>query len=364
MAKLLLLALACILCLDNLLVLASEKDPGAKDGIKEDCGCSKLNRKHEGSKPADCAKPGLPKAEGSGEFPRTDQMVLIAGGQFEMGTNKPVFVADGEGPARLTNVSSFYMDVHEVSNAEFQEFVDAEGYVTEAEKFGNSFVLERLISQKTKEKITQAVAAAPWWLPVDKADWKHPEGPDSNINNRMDHPVTHVSWNDAVAYCEWKSKRLPTEAEWEYACRAGLKDRLYPWGNNLNPKGEHLMNIWHGEFPTEDTGEDGFAGTAPVNSFPATKYGLKNIVGNVWEWTADWWTTEHDNKPKSNPKGPKSGTDKVKKGGSFMCTKKYCYRHRCGARSQNTPDSSAMNLGLRCASSILPENAPSKREEL
>ncbi|XP_013062760.2 formylglycine-generating enzyme-like [Biomphalaria glabrata] len=287
------------------------------------------------------------------EIQRLNHMVYIPGGTFTMGSNKPVFVADGEMPARQISLNSFYLDKYEVSNAEFDKFVKDQNYVTEAEKFGNSFVMEMYISEETKKKIKQMVAAAPWWLPVEGADWQHPEGPDSNITNRMNHPVTHVSWNDAVAFCKWAGKRLPTEAEFEYACKGGKSDRLFPWGNSLNPKGENWMNIWQGNFPTFNSGEDGYVGTCPVTAFPEqNKFGLKNIIGNVWEWTEDWWETKHTTKEKKNPKGPDHGTDKVKKGGSYMCHKSYCYRYRCVARSQNTPDSSAANLGFRCAKDL------------
>jgi len=294
---------------------------------------------------------------------RTNQMVLIPGGEFTMGTDDPVFAADGEMPARKVTISSFYMDKYEVSNSEFERFVNDKKYKTEAETFGNSFVMENNLSEETKSKITQMVAAAPWWLPVDGADWRHPEGPDSDIFQRSDHPVLHVSWNDAVAYCSWAGKRLPTEAEFEYACKGGKVNRLFPWGNNANPKGEHWMNIWQGEFPKINTVEDGFATTNPVTAFPdQNKFGLKNIIGNVWEWTQDWWVTQHSRDSSQNPQGPKKGTDKVKKGGSFQCHKSYCYRYRCVARSQNTPDSSAANLGFRCASDKLPSYLQKKDE--
>ncbi|XP_052285712.1 formylglycine-generating enzyme-like [Dreissena polymorpha] len=290
------------------------------------------------------------------EFQRTNQMVLIPAGTFTMGTNQPVFVADGEGPARKMTINEFYLDKYEVSNAEFQLFVKNTGYKTEAESFGNSFVMETYLDKKVLEKVTQAVAAAPWWLPVDGADWRHPEGPDTSIEDRMDHPVLHVSWNDAVAFCKWAGKRLPTEAEWEFACRGGRDDKLYAWGNSENPKEKHWMNIWHGEFPKENTADDGYTGSAPVTEYPEqNKFGVKNMIGNVWEWTQDWWETSHNTTPKNNYKGPASGTDKVKKGGSFQCHKSYCYRYRCAARSQNTPDSSAHNLGFRCASDTLPD---------
>ncbi|XP_044790287.1 formylglycine-generating enzyme isoform X4 [Bubalus kerabau] len=225
---------------------------------------------------------------------------------------------------------------------------------TKAEKFGDSFVFEGMLSEQVKSDIQQAVAAAPWWLPVKGANWRHPEGPDSTVLHRSDHPVLHVSWNDAVAYCTWAGKRLPTEAEWEYSCRGGLQNRLFPWGNKLQPKGQHYANIWQGEFPVTNTGEDGFRGTAPVDAFPPNGYGLYNIVGNAWEWTSDWWTVHHSAEETINPKGPPSGKDRVKKGGSYMCHKSYCYRYRCAARSQNTPDSSASNLGFRCAADHLP----------
>ncbi|XP_043375835.1 formylglycine-generating enzyme isoform X4 [Dermochelys coriacea] len=194
---------------------------------------------------------------------------------------------------------------------------------SQAEKFGDSFVFEGMLSKQVKTEIQQAVAAAPWWMPVKGANWRQPEGPDSNISKRMDHPVLHVSWNDAVAYCTWAGKRLPTEAEWEYSCRGGLENRLFPWGNKLQPKGQHYANTWQGEFPISNTGEDGYKGTAPVTAFPPNGYGLYNIVGNAWEWTSDWWAVHHSAGETHNPKGPSSGTDRVKKGGSYMCHKTF-----------------------------------------
>lgn len=282
------------------------------------------------------------------------KMVPIPAGVFTMGTDDPQIKQDGEAPARRVAIDAFYMDAYEVSNAEFEKFVNSTGYLTEAEKFGDSFVFEGMLSEQVKSDIQQAVAAAPWWLPVKGANWRHPEGPDSTVLHRPDHPVLHVSWNDAVAYCTWAGKRLPTEAEWEYSCRGGLQNRLFPWGNKLQPKGQHYANIWQGEFPVTNTGEDGFRGTAPVDAFPPNGYGLYNIVGNAWEWTSDWWTVHHSVEETINPKGPPSGKDRVKKGGSYMCHKSYCYRYRCAARSQNTPDSSASNLGFRCAADHLP----------
>jgi len=281
----------------------------------------------------------------------TEGMVLIPGGSFTMGTDQPVFLADRESPARLVTLTPFYLDRHEVSNLEFSLFVRETGYVTEAEKFGNSFVPEYFLSEETKAGISQAVAAVPWWLPVEGATWQQPEGPLSSaghvLEERGSHPVVHVSWHDATEYCAWAGKRLPREAEWERACRAGKEGRLYPWGNKWQPiRGEYLSNIWQGTFPHSNTGEDGWEGTCPVTQFQESAYGTKNMIGNVWEWVEDWWV--------------EGGQDKVKKGGSFLCHKDYCFRYRCAARSQNTPDSSAYNLGFRCAKDHIPE----QKEEL
>ena len=278
-----------------------------------------------------------------------NQFVRISGGLFTMGTDEAILPQDGEGPARRVQVSDFFIHKYEVSNREFAAFTADTGYVTEAETFGNSFVLEMLLSVSVKSGITQAVMNAPWWLPVEGASWKQPEGEDSDIKDRQKHPVVHVSWNDAVKYCQWSGGRLPTEAEWEYAARGGLEGRLYPWGNNPLPRGDHWMNIWQGEFPEENTAEDGYVGTAPVDSFPPNRYGLHNMAGNVWEWVSDWWTIRHSEEFQIDPRGPPSGKDKVKKGGSYICHPQYCFRYRCAARSQNTPDSSASNLGFRCA---------------
>uniref|UniRef100_A0A8D9FHC3 Sulfatase-modifying factor 1 n=1 Tax=Cacopsylla melanoneura TaxID=428564 RepID=A0A8D9FHC3_9HEMI len=284
--------------------------------------------------------------------PPHEDMVFLAGDTFRMGTNNPILIKDGEFPSRNVTLDSFFLDRYEVSNAKFKQFVDATGYVTEAEKFGDTFVFEPLLSEAERAKINQAVAQAPWWLPVKGGSWKHPEGVDSNIDAKMNHPVVHVSWNDAQAYCAWIGGRLPTEAEWEYGCRGGLENRLFPWGNKLKPQGIHRTNVWQGEFPANNTGEDGYLGTGPVDAYEPNGSGLFNMVGNVWEWTADWWHVHHHPAPSSNPKGPSSGADKVKKGGSYLCNEQYCYRHRCAARSQNTPDSSAGNLGFRCAASV------------
>ncbi|MFC4024691.1 formylglycine-generating enzyme family protein [Oceanobacillus longus] len=279
-----------------------------------------------------------------------DKMTFIPGGTFKMGTeDRDGFPADGEGPIRDVTVDAFYMDTYAVTNAEFRTFIKDTGYVTDAETFGWSFVFHLLLPEKTARLVNQAVAGTPWWVVVEGAAWNHPEGPDSSIEERMDHPVVHVSWNDAAAYCKWAGKRLPTEAEWEYAARGGLEQKRFPWGDELMPDGKHVCNIWQGDFPKMNTVEDGYLGTAPAKSFRPNGYGLYNTAGNVWEWCMDWFTNRPDQKGgHDNPKGPKLGLSRVIRGGSYLCHDSYCNRYRVAARSSNTPDSSTGNTGFRC----------------
>jgi formylglycine-generating enzyme len=278
----------------------------------------------------------------------TGGMVRLPGGEFQMGTDDKLgYPVDGEGPVRTVRVKPFWIDPYTVSNADFAAFIKATGYITEAERFGWSYVFAGFLPDGFPS--TRGVAAAPWWRQVHGTDWRHPEGPDTHIADRMDHPVIHVSWHDAMDYCKWAGKRLPTEAEWEYAARGGLAGMRYPWGNELTPKGQHLSNVWQGIFPTLNTAEDGYAGAAPVDAFPPNGYGLYNMTGNVWEWCTDWFSpTFHIKGARNNPRGPMLGTHKVMRGGSFMCHKSYCFRYRVAARSSNTPDSSTGNLGFRC----------------
>lgn len=275
-------------------------------------------------------------------------MASLAGGAFLMGTEDELgYPADGEGPVRWVFLQPFLISPAVVSNSDFADFVSATGYVTDAERFGWSFVFAGLLPEDFPP--TRAVVDAPWWRQVEGANWQHPEGLHSSLDGRLDHPVVHVSWNDAQAYCQWAGTRLPTEAEWEFAARGGLVQQRYPWGDELTPSGEHRMNVWQGTFPSLNTTEDGYYGTAPVHAFPPNGYGLYNMTGNVWEWCSDWFDPVfHRRGPRDNPVGPPFGTHKVMRGGSYLCHESYCLRYRVAARSSNTPASTAGNLGFRC----------------
>ena len=269
-------------------------------------------------------------------------------GTFTMGSDNAGFPADGVGPARRVTLREFSVACHAVSNLQFGDFVRATGYVTEAERYGWSFVFEALLPMATRRTIGSRVADAPWWVPVPHAYWAQPEGPPSTILDRLDHPVVHVSWNDALAYCKWSGTRLPTEAQWEMAARGGLERAIYPWGDELMPGGEHRCNIWQGHFPDLDTAEDGYAGTAPVHAFKPNGYGLHNMAGNVWEWCADYFLPGyHHATAADDPLQSQPAANRALRGGSFLCHESYCNRYRVAARSSNTPDSSSSNIGFR-----------------
>ncbi|HYO81968.1 MAG TPA: formylglycine-generating enzyme family protein [Bryobacteraceae bacterium] len=277
----------------------------------------------------------------------TEGMMKLDGGNFLMGTESPeAFPADGEGPVREVLQDGFWMDSRPVTNEQFGDFVRATGFRTESERFGWSFVFH---SHVPEQQVEDRAGGVTWWCKVSGADWRHPHGPESTIEERLSLPVLQVSWNDAAEYANWAGKRLPTEAEWEYAARGGLEQRTYPWGDELTPAGVHLCNIWQGEFPHRDTGEDGFTSVAPADAYPANAYGLYGMTGNAWEWCSDWFSpTWHMTATRRNPAGPASGSARVMKGGSYLCHRSYCNRYRVAARTSNTPDSATTNIGFRC----------------
>ncbi|WP_200807886.1 formylglycine-generating enzyme family protein [Demequina sp. NBRC 110056] len=274
----------------------------------------------------------------------------IPAGEFRMGdAHGDGYPADGERPVRSVTVDAFSIDATSVTNDAFARFVAATGYRTEAEAFGDSAVFYQAV-QADRSDIVSQPPGTPWWLGVRGADWAHPHGPKSSVDGIGDHPVTHVSWNDAMAYCAWAGRRLPTEAEWEHASRGGLEGTRYPWGDDLlGPDGAWRCNIWQGEFPRRNTGDDGWLTTAPVRSFEPNAYGLWQTVGNVWEWCADRFSpgTYAASGSCINPTGPADGEARVMRGGSYLCHDSYCNRYRNAARSANSPDSSTGNCGFR-----------------
>jgi formylglycine-generating enzyme required for sulfatase activity len=279
-------------------------------------------------------------------------LVELPGGVFLMGDDSVwAYEGDGEGPVHEVEVNPLRVDAYAISNARFADFVSSTGYETDAERYGWSFVFGGFLPDDFPD--TRAVAAAPWWRQVHGASWRCPEGPDSSVDDRGDHPVVHVSWNDARAYCEWSGTRLPTEAEWEYAARGGLVGTAFPWGDDLEPGGEHRMNVFQGTFPARDTGADGYVGTAPVDAFAPNGFGLYNVTGNVWEWCADWYDAAYyARSPRTDPRGPERGEARVMRGGSYLCHLSYCKRYRVSARSASEPDSSTGNVGFRVVADL------------
>lgn len=269
----------------------------------------------------------------------------IPGGVAILGTDRPRIPLDEESPCRTKAIKPFRMMEATVTNAAFATFVRETGYVTETEKFGWSFVLFSSVSDTVEE--TQAVARAQWWRRVDGADWRHINGPESRSDWRPEHPVVHVSWNDARAFAQWVGGRLPREAEWEHAARGGLGDVPFPWGKREpDDAGFQPCNIWQGRFPVENTCLDGYAATAPARSFQRNGYGLYNMAGNVWEWTAEPVKLRSMARA-AREQAKKTRGFKIVKGGSFLCHKSYCFRYRIAARSGNSPDSAAAHQGFR-----------------
>lgn len=323
-----------------------------------DCCCSQLPARFSVNKP--------------------DGMVWVPAGTFTMGSNDPEAKAD-EKPPHEVKLEGFWIDATPVTNREFKAFVDATGYVTTAEK---APTLEEIMSQVppgTPEPAPELLVPASlvfkkaegpvplrnhmiWWDWVPGANWKHPEGPNSSIEDKDDHPVVQISWNDAHAYAKWAGKRLPTEAEWEYAANGGKTNIKYVWGNEEFSEEKPQANIWQGKFPYESTKENGAIGTTPVKKYPPNGYGLYDMSGNVWQWVSDnyhrFYFAEEAKKGTSiDPKGPDTSYDpdepyaskRVHRGGSFLCHQSYCKGYRITARMKTCPDTSLNHLGFRCA---------------
>lgn len=285
---------------------------------------------------------------------RLEQCTIPAGEFFMGDTLGDAIPGDGERPAHPVSVEAFQIDATAVTNAQFAEFFADTGYVTDAERYGSSAVFHLLVDAPT-EDIVGAAAGVPWWINVLRASWKHPGGVGTSVVGFDDHPVVHVSWNDAMAYCEWAGRRLPTEAEWERAARGGIEKARHPWGNEPidGSDGVWRANVWQGMFPAHNSAADGWVGTAPVKSYAPNGFGLWQPIGNVWEWCADWFAEDTyvsriaRDKAMGPATGPEAGTERILRGGSFLCHVSYCYRYRNSARSRNTPESSMANAGFR-----------------
>jgi formylglycine-generating enzyme required for sulfatase activity len=285
-------------------------------------------------------------------------------------------------PIHRVAVDGFWMDTTEVTNAQFRDFVQATGYVTIAEQTPRAedfpgAPIENLVAGSTVFKPTPTAVPLDnhynWWAYVHGANWRHPFGPESDLSGKDNYPVVHIAYDDALAYCRWAGKRLPTEAEWEFAARGGLSGKIYSWGDELRPDGNWLANIYQGTFPTDqgDRAEDGFAGIAPVAQFPPNGYGLHDMSGNVWEWCSDWYRPDYYQfladtyRVAKNPRGPDSPFDpvepgelkRVHRGGSFLCTDQYCTRYMVGTRGKGELNSSANHLGFRCVASPATDSA-------
>ena len=274
----------------------------------------------------------------------------LPGGIFTMGTDaRDGFAEDGEGQARQVTLSPFAIAPEAVTNAQFREFVRATSYITEAEQAGFSFVFYLQVDPAVRSTIRQVSRELPWWLPVEGACWQRPAGPGSGIHDRLDHPVVHVSWNDAAAYCAWSGTRLPTEAEWEFAARGGLEGRQYPWGDEFAPGGQPRCNTWQGSFPSQPA--PGWRpDTMPAGAFAPNGWGLHGMAGNAWEWCADWFSPQyHVQTATRDPLQERPTGRRSMRGGSFLCHESYCNRYRVAARGSNTPTSSSSNCGFRVA---------------
>lgn len=294
----------------------------------------------------------------------SEKMLWIPAGSFDMGSVDPAF-ADSQ-PMHAVSLNGFWMDEHEVTNAEFERFVNATNYQTVAEQPINpadfpGVPIENLVPGSGVFTPTDQPVSydnpLQWWAYVHGASWRNPKGPQSSIVGKPNDPVVHISYTDAAAYAKWAGKRLPTEAEWEYAAQGGRGQQPYYWGIELKPNGKWMANIYQGNFPDANTGEDGFEGVAPVKSYPANAYGLYDMDGNVWEWCSDFYRPDYyANSPAENPKGPEDSFDpdepglikRVQRGGSFLCSDQYCIRYKPGSRGKGEVNSASNNLGFRC----------------
>lgn len=276
--------------------------------------------------------------------------VHLPGGEFTMGSDaQEGYPEDGEGPARRVCLGPFALARSTVTNAQFNAFVRATRHVTDAEAAGESFVFWLQAGAAQRRAVRRVPRGLPWWLPLEGACWQRPEGPGSSIEGRPDHPVVHVSWHDAQAYCTWAGVRLPTEAEWEFAARSGLEGARFPWGNALDNEGATRANLWQGRFP--DAPAAGWRpGVLPAAALPPNAYGLHHITGNVWQWCADAFSpTYHQDTPARDPLQAHETGRRSMRGGSFLCHESYCHRYRVAARGSNSPASAAGNVGFRVA---------------
>src|SRR5262245_10476871 len=306
-------------------------------------------------------------AQAAQHAPAPDGMVWIPGGEFAMGSE----VFPDAQPVHRVAVDGFWMDTTEVTNAEFDRFARATGYVTVAERVPRA---EDYPGAPPENLVAGSVVFSPpptevplddhyrWWTYTRGANWRHPEGPGTAIEGRMDHPVVHVAGEDVLAYAQWADKRLPTEAEWEFAARGGLDGKPYVWGDDFKPDGKYMANTFQGHFPDKNTADDGWVKTSPVKAFPANGYGLYGMAGNVWEWVTDWYRPDYyarlaaSGEVTHNPKGPSDSFDpsqpgvakRVQKGGSFLCTDQYCSRYMPGGRGKGEPDTGTNHTGFRC----------------
>lgn len=355
---------------------SSEKEVQEDEELAEDMASCHDNVPDRFSTNNNAASNDIPEREAPVSH---DGMIWIEGGEFTRGATDDRGRKD-ELPAHKAKVDGFWMDETEVTNEQFAAFVEATGYVTIAEQKPDWEEIKKQLppgTPKPPEEVLVAASltfhstdrsvamnnASQWWEWTPGANWRKPQGPGSSIEGKEDYPVVHIAWDDAVAYAKWAGKRLPTEAEWEFAARGGLEEKSFPWGDDPVEKSGFMANIWQGEFPVTDKGEDGFQGAAPVKSYEPNPYGLYDMAGNVWEWTNDWYREDYysrlDGDVAVNPQGPKDSYDpqeptvpkKIVKGGSFLCNVSYCEGYRVSAKMKSSPDTGLEHTGFRCVSS-------------